>query len=176
MKRTTFFLLGLFTTTLALLAACGGAATEPAATAAATAAASTESGPSISEQKSKRARPHISTVGDELRFDRAKLKETALFKVRLTFTNGSAVNQHNWVLVKKGTKDAVVADGQEAGAENFWVKPDDDRIIAQTGLLKPGESEEITFTGPLVGTYPFVCTFPGHSATMFGEFSFLSYN
>lgn len=176
MKPPAFVLLSLFTTTLALLTACGGAATEPTATASEIAAASTESGPSISEQKSKRARPHISTVGDELRFDRVKLKETALFKVRLTFTNDSTVNQHNWVLVKQGTKDAVVADGEKAGADNSWIKPDDDRIIAHTGLLKPGESEEIIFTAPLVGTYPFLCTFPGHSATMSGEFSFLSYN
>ena len=167
MKRSAPILLGLFTTTLALLAACGGAAPEPTASPAST--------PSISEQKSKRARPHISTVGDELRFDRAKLKETALFKVRVTFTNGSTVNQHNWVLVKKGTKDEVAAAAVIAGAANSWIPPQDDRIIAHSGLLDPGETEEISFTAPLLGTYQFLCTFPGHSATMFGDFVFVSY-
>ena len=153
MNRSASILLGLFTTTLALLAACGGAAPDPTRTASEIAIASTASAPSISEQKSKRARPHISTVGDELRFDRAKLKETALFKVRLTFTNASTVNQHNWVLVKTGTKDEVAAAAVEAGAANSWIPPGDDRIIAHTGLLDPGETEEIIFTGPLVGTY-----------------------
>jgi len=167
MKRSAFVLLRLFATTLALLAACGGAAPEPTA--------SPVSAPSISEQKSKRARPHISTIDDELRFDRARLKETALFKVRQTFSNASTVNQHNWVLVKSGTKDEVAAAAVEAGAANSWIPPEDDRIIAHTGLLDPGETEEIIFTAPLVGTYQFLCTFPGHSATMFGDFVFVSY-
>ncbi|MCH8351834.1 MAG: hypothetical protein IIB29_16410 [Chloroflexi bacterium] len=154
MNRSASILLGLFTTTLALLAACGGAAPEPTRTASEIAIASTASAPSISEQKSKRARPHISTVGDELRFDRAKLKETALFKVRVTFTNASTVN---------------------AGAANSWIPPEDDRIIAHSGLLDPGETEEIRFTAPLIGTYQFLCTFPGHSAIMFGDFVFVSF-
>ena len=91
----------------------------------------------------------------------------------VTFTNASTINQHNWVLVQPGTKDAVAAAGVEAGEANSWVKPDDDRVIAHTKLLGPGESEEIKFTGQIAGIYQFVCTFPGHSATMFGEFKFL---
>ena len=157
MKRSAFILLGLLITTLALPTACGGAPPEPTLTntlSSEITTASTASGPSISEQKSKRARPHISTVGDELRFDRAKLKETALFKVRVTFTNASTVN---------------------AGAANSWIPPEDDRIIAHSGLLDPGETEEIRFTAPLVGTYQFLCTFPGHSAIMFGDFVFVSF-
>ena len=78
--------------------------------------------------------------------------------------------------MKTGTKDEVAAAAVEAGAANSWIPPDDDRIIAHTSLLDPGEIEEIIFTAPLVGTYQFFCTFPGHSATMFGDFSFLSYN
>ena len=77
------------------------------------------------------------------------------------------------VVVKQGTKDAVVVDGAEAGEANNWVQPDDDRVIAHTKLLNPGESEEIKFKGQIAGFYEFVCAFPGHSATMFGEFKFL---
>jgi azurin len=123
--------------------------------------------------KSKRARPHISMIGDAIQFDRARLKETAIYSVTVTFTNASTVNQHNWVLVQPGTKDAVAAAGLEAGEANSWIQPDDDRVIAHTKLLAPGESEEIKFTGQIAGIYQFVCTFPGHSATMFGEFKFL---
>ena len=90
----------------------------------------------------------------------------------VTFTNASTINQHNWVLVQPGAKDAAAA-GVEAREANPWVKPDDDRVIAHTKLLGPGESDEIKFTGQIVGIYQFVCTFPGHSATMFGEFKFL---
>lgn len=177
MKRSVFLLLGLFTTTLALSTACGGAAPGPTPTntpASEIATASTESGPSISEQESKRGRPHISTVGDELRFDRARLQETALYSVTVTFTNASTINQHNWVLLKLGAnKDEVAAAGAQAGPENSYILPGDDRVIAHTGLLGPGESEEVKFTGQIAGIYEFICTFPGHSATMFGEFKFL---
>lgn len=121
----------------------------------------------------RRGRPHISTVGDELRFDLTQLKETAHFTVRVTFTNVSTVDQHNWVLVKPGTRDEVAAAAIKAGAANSWIPPGDDRIIAHSGLLDPGESEEISFTAPSVGTYQFLCTLPGHSATMFGDFEFV---
>ena len=128
---------------------------------------------SDSVPKSKRARPHISTIGDTIQFDRASLQETAIYSVTVTFTNASTINQHNWVLVQPGTKDAVVAAGVGAREANSWVKPDDDRVIDHTKLLGPGESEEIKFTGQIAGIYQFVCTFPGHSTTMFGEFKFL---
>jgi len=116
---------------------------------------------SESEINSKRGRPIISTVGDELKFDRAELRETNQASVKLTFVNASKINQHNWVLVKAGAT---------AGAENGWIPAGDDRILAHSGLLDPGETEEVSFSAPFVGTYQFVCTFPGHAATMFGDF------
>ena len=180
MKFPAFFLLVLITAVLVLVIACGGAAAPTEVPADVSAPLVSSSAPDIPEAagaesvaKSKRARPHISTIGDELKFDRARLQETAIHSVTVTFTNASAVNQHNWVLVKPGEKDAVVAAGAEAGAANSWIQPDDDRVIAHTGLLDPGESGEIKFKGQIAGIYEFVCTFPGHSATMFGEFKFL---
>ena len=162
MKRTPLIVMGIFAATLVFTTACSSP--EPTNTSVPL------SPPSESELKSKRGRPHISTVGDTLKFDRAELRETNLMTIRLTFTNASTVNQHNWVLVKDGTKDAVVSAGATAGAENSWIAPGDDRIIAHTSLLEPGETEEITFSAPFVGNYQFVCTFPGHAATMFGKF------
>jgi uncharacterized cupredoxin-like copper-binding protein len=38
-------------------------------------------------------------------------------------------------------------------------------------LLNAGASEEVTFTAPAPGTYEFVCTFPGHNFSMFGDFT-----
>ena len=180
MKLPAFLLLVLIMTALVSVIACGGAAEPTAVPVAGPAAAASSAVPDILASagedpvaNSKRARPHISTIGDELKFDRARLQETAIYSVTVTFSNASAVNQHNWVLVKPGTKDAVVAAGAEAGAANGWIQPDDDRIIAHTKLLNPGESDEIKFKGQIAGIYDFVCTFPGHSATMFGEFKFL---
>lgn len=176
MKFLAYLLLGLITITLTPVIACGGAEPTPIPTiapAVADAPVIPASSGADSVAKSKRARPHISTIGDTLQFDRAKLQETALYSVRVTFTNASTVNQHNWVLVQPGAKDAVAAAGAEAGEANSWIQPDDDRVLAHTKLLAPGESEEVKFKGQIAGVYQFVCTFPGHSATMFGEFKFL---
>jgi azurin len=44
------------------------------------------------------------------------------------------------------------------------------KIIAQTKLLGPGESDSIDFKAPSApGEYPFLCTFPGHFALMKGK-------
>jgi azurin len=67
-------------------------------------------------------------------------------------------------------KDAVAADGTAAGPANNWVPPGDARVIANTILLDPETFGEVTFTAPASGTYQFVCTFPGHNFTMFGNF------
>ena len=82
----------------------------------------------------------------------------------------STINQHNWVLVQNGTKDGVATDGTAAGPGAAWVAEGDDRVLAKSGLLDPGTTEEVNFTVPAAGTYQFVCTFPGHNFTMFGDF------
>ena len=112
----------------------------------------------------------IGAVGETLAFDTNSISAVSGSEVTIIFENPSANNQHNLVIVKNGTKDAVAADGTTAGPANNWVPPGDDRVIANTVLLDPGTSGEVTFTAPAPGTYQFVCTFPGHNFTMFGEF------
>ena len=113
----------------------------------------------------------IGTEGDALKFSEAALSAASGSSVTVTFNNGSAVNQHNWVLVQDGTKDAVATDGTAAGPAAAWIKPGDERVVASSKLLNPGDSEAVTFTAPAAGTYQFVCTFPGHNFTMFGDFT-----
>ncbi|MFQ6030476.1 MAG: plastocyanin/azurin family copper-binding protein [Dehalococcoidia bacterium] len=113
----------------------------------------------------------ISTDGDKLKFDSNQLVVIAGDEVVLRFDNVSTVNQHNWVLVKAGTKDEVAAAGVAAGPDNDWIPLEDERVIAHTRLIEPGQTGEVRFTAPGFGTYQFVCTFPGHNAAgMFGEF------
>ena len=113
----------------------------------------------------------IGTDGDALKFSEEALSAASGSSVTVTFNNGSAVNQHNWVLVQDGTKDAVATDGTAAGPAAAWIKPGDERVVASSKLLNPGDSEAVTFTAPAAGTYQFVCTFPGHNFTMFGDFT-----
>ena len=112
----------------------------------------------------------IDVQGDALQFDSATMSAPAGAEVVVTFNNSSGVNTHNWALVEAGTKDAVATDGTAAGPDNNWLPPNDSRVLASTVLVGPGESAQATFTAPSAGTYQFVCTFPGHNFTMFGEF------
>lgn len=112
----------------------------------------------------------IDVNGDALQFDLGSMSASAGAEVTVKFTNSSSVNTHNWALVEAGTKDAVSSDGTGAGPANNWLPVDDPRVIAATVLVGPGASGEVTFTAPASGTYQFVCTFPGHNFTMFGDF------
>ena len=110
----------------------------------------------------------IGVVGDALQFDNAALQVSAGSGAKLTFNNGSTVNQHNLVVVQAGTKDDVATDGIGAGPDNDWLPPNDPRVLFNTKLLNPGESEVLDINLE-PGTYTFVCTFPGHNITMFGD-------
>ena len=111
----------------------------------------------------------VSVEGDEELFDISEFKANVGDQVVLVFDNAAETKQHNWVLVKAGTKDDVAARGAAFPVDNY-VDPDDSDIIAHTNLLDPGEKGEVRFTAPSPGTYQFVCTFPLHNDTMFGDF------
>ena len=111
----------------------------------------------------------ISVDGDALTFDLEQLTVAAGSHVVLTFANVSTVNQHNWLVVREGTKDDVAIRGAEH-QQSDWVQPGDPDVIATTSLLDPGVTGEASFPAPPAGVYQFVCTFPGHNVTMFGAF------
>ena len=112
----------------------------------------------------------IAVNGDALEFDKPKFEIAAGTEVVLVFNNVSSINQHNWVLVQAEQKDVVARRGTAAGPDNGWLQPGDPDVIASSRLLSPGETGEVRFAAPAAGTYQFVCTFPGHNLTMFGDF------
>lgn len=112
----------------------------------------------------------LAVEGEALKFDVASLTAQSGAAVSLTFNNTSATQQHNWVLVPAGTKDDVATAGLAAGNDNGWVPVGDARVLAATELLATGASGTVEFTAPAAGTYQYLCTFPGHNITMFGEF------
>ena len=112
----------------------------------------------------------VAAAVETLAFDIDQITAKSGAEVTIILENLSANFQHNLVIVKDGTKDAVATDGTPAGPANDWVAPGDERVIANTKLLDAGASGEVTFTAPAPGTYQFVCTFPSHNFTMFGDF------
>jgi azurin len=85
--------------------------------------------------------------------------------ITLTFTNSTDPDEevgHNWVLVKPGREDGVLASGAAAGDDHDWLDKKDPGIIAATKLIEGDDSDDITFDAPAAGTYTFLCTFPDH--------------
>ena len=112
----------------------------------------------------------VGVNGDALEFDKDRLEVAAGSEVVLVFNNGSRLFQHNLVIVQAEQKDAVATRGTVAGPDNGWIEPGDPDIIASSLLLDPGQTGEVRFIAPQAGAYQFVCTFPGHNVTMFGDF------
>ena len=105
---------------------------------------------------------------DEFLFTIDSLTAKSGEEVTLRFSNNAVTQQHNWVMVQDGTKDEVATAGLVDPVN--WLNPGDPNVIASVRLLNPGESVQVTFTAPAAGAYQFVCTYPGHNATMFGTF------
>ncbi len=73
---------------------------------------------------------------------------------------------HNFVLIKPSNDPMQLANaGIAGGFAGNYIPPDQkDQILAFTPLAGVGETVEIAFKAPAAGTYPFICTFPGHVA------------
>ena len=114
----------------------------------------------------------ISSVGNDLKFDKVTLRTAVGQVVQLTLHNEAeaAALQHNWVLVKDGATEAVGEAALAAGPSNNYVPMNDTRVIAHTNLASGGQSESINFEAPAAGRYEFICSFPGHYTLMRGEF------
>lgn len=114
----------------------------------------------------------IESVGDTMAYNVTSFTVKAGQKVHVVVkSNGTspATMSHNWVLVKPGTEEAVATAGVAAGEASNYVKSGDANVIAFTPLAKgQGMTADVTFTAPAKGTYPYICTFPGHYQTMKG--------
>ncbi|MGB9739310.1 plastocyanin/azurin family copper-binding protein [Chloroflexus sp.] len=138
------------------LAACGGGSSGGST------GGSASSGPVTLE---------IGSKGEELAFDKTELTVAPGQTVTLRFKNNSAVQQHNWILIKGGDAEAaaIANAGLSAGPAANYLPADKSNILAETPLANGGETVEVTFTAPAAGSYLFICTVPGHYPLMQGK-------
>jgi azurin len=153
------------------LIGCGGASSDSASS-------SEASSPSASTTQSASSGEVDQTItlhpkGNQMKFRETEFSVAPGETIELVFENTatSPSMQHN-VVVLNSTEDAVFRRvgeaGMSAGSANDYV-PEDDAIIAYTPIAPPGETVSVTFTVPeQTGDYGYVCTFPGHWATMQG--------
>ena len=115
----------------------------------------------------------LSAVPGQNRFDKMTVSVRAGQRVAIRFTNSDAA-LHNVVVIAAGQNqqqvgallNAYVADAAAAGRDFI---PPRLRTLAATPMVSPRQSATVTVTAPgAPGEYPFVCTVPGHWATMWG--------
>jgi azurin len=73
---------------------------------------------------------------------------------------------HNFVLLQAKVNPQTFANAAIAGGfQNNYIAPNQKGdVIATTPLAGLGETVEVSFKAPAAGSYPFICTFPGHFA------------
>lgn len=125
---------------------------------------------SAPETKAVSNQLEISVVGEQMAFNKTILEAPAETEVTLVFKNPSSTLKHNWVLVRPGKENDVGLASIEAGESKDYipVNQEKENVLAHTKLVGPKSEETIKFTTPKVGSYPYICTFPGHFAVMRG--------
>lgn len=115
------------------------------------------------------------TGNDQMQYSVKALEVTEGQKVTLSFKHIGQLPVvamgHNVVILKPGTELPAFAAKCAPAKDHGYIPQDEESkalIIAHTKMLGGGESDEITFTAPAPGAYPFLCTFPGHFAIMQG--------
>ena len=120
----------------------------------------------------KREKPFritISTIEDKMLYDIKEFNVETGKSVILTFKNKD-FPPHNLLIVKPGKADEVANLAIALGNDGFgkqW-RPDTPLILWGSTMIDYDEETVISFTAPLPGDYPYVCTFPGHAMMMRG--------
>ncbi len=115
----------------------------------------------------------LASVGNTMLYDKTTLTVAAGQPVHLTFHNNSTQKllPHNWVLLAKpGIEATIAAAGLAKGADAGYLDVPNDDILAYTPMAEMGTTVEVKFTAPATpGTYPYICTVPGHYMKMKGK-------
>ena len=113
------------------------------------------------------------TGNDQLKFSATEIRVKAGEQVTLTLKNVGTMPKeamaHNFILLKPAT-DVEQFSMKAAVSQTTGYVPAEMKgsVLANTKVLGPGESDTITFTVPK-GEYEFICSFPGHWASMRGK-------
>lgn len=122
----------------------------------------------------------IKTVKNEMKYDITEFTVQAGKPVELVLDNVDFM-QHNIIIVKPGTKEIVgIAADQMAmdsnGVEQDYI-PKIEEVLFASALVDPEQKVTLKFIAPSEpGTYPFICTFPGHWRIMQGVMKVVASN
>ena len=115
------------------------------------------------------------TSNDQMQYNLETFEVTAGDKVTLIFKHIGQLPKvamgHNVVILQAATPVPDFAMKASTAKDHDYIPQDAEsqaKIVAHTKLIGGGESDTVTFTAPAAGSYPFLCTFPGHFAIMQG--------
>ncbi len=155
------------------LTGCGGSESSPDDAATDQSTETTQSDASGDVDRTVTLKPK----GNQMKYQQTEFTVAPGETVRLVFENvaTSPSMQHNVVILTSNEEDLfqkVGEAGTRAGSTNDYIPQEEslrEQVLAYTSMSKPGETVEVTFTVPEeTGEYGYVCTFPGHWATMQG--------
>jgi azurin len=113
----------------------------------------------------------IDIIGtDDMKFNVTNItaKRGEQLRVRVTSkgTLPKIAMAHNFVLLNAKANQIKFAEAAAQARATDFIPPDmKAQVIANTTLAGPGETVEVTFKVPATaGSYPYLCTFPGHFA------------
>jgi len=107
---------------------------------------------------------------DDMKYNLKTIQATAGEELRIVLTVSSAMAKdamaHNFVLLDPSTDiNTFITKAAVARKTDFIPASLQDKILAHAPMAGNGETVEVTFKAPSKpGTYPYVCTFPGHYA------------
>ncbi len=115
------------------------------------------------------------TGNDQMQFNIQAFEVTEGQKVVLSFKHIGQLPVlamgHNVVILNAGTDVPAFATKCAPARDTGYIPQDEESkkaVVAHTKMIGGGESDEITFTAPAAGEYPFICSFPGHFSIMQG--------
>ena len=134
-------------------------------------------GPGLKAQgsRSERAAPGstitVGTLGDELAYDVVEIRARAGSEITVDFVNSSGGMPHNIVFVMSDSDiNPVGLAALEASKTDYIPQEELDRIFGYTAMAGPGETVSVKIAVPeQSGSYPYICTYPGHFTVMQGR-------
>jgi azurin len=113
----------------------------------------------------------VGTLGDELAYDVVEIRARAGSEITIDFVNHSGGMPHNIVFVYSNSDiNPVGLAALEASKTDYVPQDESDRIFGHTAMVGPGETVSVTIHVPEEpGTYPYICTYPGHFTVMQGK-------
>jgi azurin len=113
------------------------------------------------------------TANDQMRFSATRIEVKAGEKVRIELKNVGVLPKeamgHNLIVLKPGSEATPFAAKAMAAKVTDYVPADATEVLGHTKLLGPGESALLELEPLTAGSYPFLCSFPGHVGLMTGQ-------